>query len=586
MSVTTFRAKISLALIIFILDSMPLLARSVTDCDNYAASPYDNGRLGKAVDSEEIDEQKAITACETAVALHPDDPRLQFQLARSYGKAKDFKEAIKWYEMSFNNGFPLSQHNLGIMYLNGNGTEKNSAKGFSLIKDSADRLKLPFSQRILASFYENGEVTSKDLTLAFKYYKMAADAGDPIAQAKAGLAYRDGKGTSKNLKLAFDYFLLSAKQGDVSGEFYVGNMLKNGLGTKKDIAAAVEYYKRAALKGSESADANLASIYMTEPSNVNYNLALIHLRKSLTYSISQVNLGWLYEYGFGVPQNYTKAHMWYNLAASSGNQVGIKNRSSLEKKLLPQQLAIAQELARICKDSKLKDCGEPATNTSSTDKAPKTSIKSEELYTGTAFFINRDGYLLTNNHVINECTTIQIKTSESLTLSAKNIIASKEDDLAVLKVDLSPRDYAEFRLEKSPRQGETVITYGFPLTGLLSSTGNVTSGIITSLTGLGDNTRQMQISTAIQPGNSGGPLVDETGLVVGVVVAKLNALAVSKVTSDIPQNVNFAIRASNATSLLEAKGIAFSVTKQGKKQELTELADKLKKYTALVECKK
>jgi S1-C subfamily serine protease len=278
--------------------------------------------------------------------------------------------------------------------------------------------------------------------------------------------------------------------------------------------------------------------------------------------------------------------MWYNLAASSGDQVGIQNRSLIEKKMLPQQLALAQELARVCKESNFINCGEAQSIGSSNDKITKKNENSNETFTGTAFFINSYGNLLTNNHVINECSKINIKTADSSLISARVSIASKDDDLAILKVDFSPKDYAEFRVEKTPRQGETVITYGFPLTGLLSSTGNVTSGIITSLTGLGDNTRQIQISTAVQPGNSGGPLIDETGLVVGVVVAKLNALAISKITSDIPQNVNFAIRASNATSLLEAKGISFSAAKQGKRQEITELSDKLKKYTVLVECKR
>src|SRR4029079_10829288 len=92
------------------------------------------------------------------------------------------------------------------------------------------------------------------------------------------------------------------------------------------------------------------------------------------------------------------------------------------------------------------------------------------------------------------------------------------------------------------RAGEAIAVYGFPLAGVLSSTGNVVSGNVTALTGLGDDVRYFQISAPIQPGNSGGPLMDYSGLVVGIVNAKLNDLAFAKTTGDLPQNVNFAIK--------------------------------------------
>ena len=71
-----------------------------------------------------------------------------------------------------------------------------------------------------------------------------------------------------------------------------------------------------------------------------------------------------------------------------------------------------------------------------------------------------------------------------------------------------------------------------------------------------DDSRFMQISAAVQPGNSGGPAVDEAGRLIGVVVAKLNALAIAMITGDIPQNVNFAIKVATLASFLEANGIA------------------------------
>ena len=98
--------------------------------------------------------------------------------------------------------------------------------------------------------------------------------------------------------------------------------------------------------------------------------------------------------------------------------------------------------------------------------------------------------------------------------------------------------------------------YGFPLTGALASGGNVTTGIVTALAGLADDSRFLQVSALVQPGNSGGPLLDRNGTVVGVIVSKLNALSVASVTGDIPQNVNFAIKASVAAAFLDAQGVA------------------------------
>ena len=103
----------------------------------------------------------------------------------------------------------------------------------------------------------------------------------------------------------------------------------------------------------------------------------------------------------------------------------------------------------------------------------------------------------------------------------------------------------------SVKLGEDAIAFGFPLTGALSSDGNLTVGNISSLSGWQNDRTKFQISAPVQPGNSGGPLVDRSGRVIGVVVAKLNAIEVAKVTGDIPQNVNFAIKSDVLIGFLD-----------------------------------
>jgi hypothetical protein len=151
---------------------------------------------------------------------------------------------------------------------------------------------------------------------------------------------------------------------------------------------------------------------------------------------------------------------------------------------------------------------------------------------------------------------------------------------------MSGESVASFR--HGPRLGEAVATYGFPYFGILSSSGNFTLGNITSMTGIGDDTRFLQMSTPIQPGNSGGPLLDMSGAVVGVVVAQLSAVNMMIAGSSVPQNVNFAIHAPVATNFLSIKGVKPELldTSSAAPQALSpsDMADMAKKFTVQVIC--
>ena len=169
---------------------------------------------------------------------------------------------------------------------------------------------------------------------------------------------------------------------------------------------------------------------------------------------------------------------------------------------------------------------------------------------GTAFFVSNNGEALTNAHVVEDCRRISVNGG-----TAQIVARDGTNDLALLATEQHPAQWANWRV--SVRQGEDVVAYGFPLTGMLSSGGNVVTGNVTALAGLGDDSRFLQISAPVQPGNSGGPLFDRYGNVIGVVVAKLNALKIASATGDIPQNVNFAIKASVATAFLDAQRVEY-----------------------------
>ena len=126
-------------------------------------------------------------------------------------------------------------------------------------------------------------------------------------------------------------------------------------------------------------------------------------------------------------------------------------------------------------------------------------------------------------------------------------------DLAVLGVDAAPASHPGIRTARDDKLGETVIVAGYPLPGILSKGLNITMGTVSALAGLANNAQFLQITASVQPGNSGGPVLDENGSVAGVVVGKLNAVAIAKWSGDIPQNVNFAIKSSVLRGFLGVK---------------------------------
>jgi S1-C subfamily serine protease len=176
---------------------------------------------------------------------------------------------------------------------------------------------------------------------------------------------------------------------------------------------------------------------------------------------------------------------------------------------------------------------------------------------GSGFFVSRDGYLLTNFHVVKGAARVQVKFG-SRVFTATVIDTDETNDLALLKVDagglgfpalaISARDTADL--------GQEVFTIGFPNIEMQGLEPKYTDGRISSLTGMQDDPSEYQISVPVQPGNSGGPLCDANGEVVGIVVARLNDMAVMQLQGVVPQNVNYAVKARLARQLLHGtKGV-------------------------------
>jgi len=222
----------------------------------------------------------------------------------------------------------------------------------------------------------------------------------------------------------------------------------------------------------------------------------------------------------------------------------------------------------------------PAAANEEADSEPQAS-------SGTGFIVSKSGHILTNNHVVKKCAAITVSRTGDVTRPAAILRTDVTNDLAVLKMDatLAPDETARFRT-RSLRAGENIATYGFPLAGTLSASGNIVSGNVSSLAGLGDDVRLLQISAPIQPGNSGGPLMDYTGAVVGIVNGKLNEFAAIEVTGSLPQNVNFSIKANVGMNFLDAHSIPYEVSSDTATVDLPAIADKAKKFTVFITCQR
>lgn len=202
---------------------------------------------------------------------------------------------------------------------------------------------------------------------------------------------------------------------------------------------------------------------------------------------------------------------------------------------------------------------------------------------GTGFFVSETGHVLTNFHVIEGCKTVEITRPGSVAEPVQVIARDQTNDLALLKAAGGPK--AVPAIAPRARIGDSIYVYGFPLAGLLSSGGNFTVGNVTATSGLNDDSRMLQISAPVQPGNSGGPLIDQNGNVVGVVVSKLNALRLASVTKDLAQNVNFAIKGSVAMTFLDGNGITPPVPGTTPAADAATIAETARAFTVFVECR-
>ena len=170
---------------------------------------------------------------------------------------------------------------------------------------------------------------------------------------------------------------------------------------------------------------------------------------------------------------------------------------------------------------------------------------------GTCFVVSPDGKILTNEHVVSSGKQIVVTLYNGRKLIAHTIAQSRSTDLALLVVDADNLNYLPLSEARTAHIGMEVFTVGYPVTSLLGDELKYTNGVISSLSGVGDEAAFMQITVPIQPGNSGGPLVNDSGEVVGITTSTAAISSFLNAAGTLPQNVNWAVKSDYALLMFD-----------------------------------
>lgn len=214
----------------------------------------------------------------------------------------------------------------------------------------------------------------------------------------------------------------------------------------------------------------------------------------------------------------------------------------------------------------------------------KREIEKVELYaTGTGFVISDDGYIVTNYHVVEDGKRFMIKNlgRTKSKVAAKVVLSDPNNDLAVLKIDSSATNLKSVYITASKAKiGSKAFTMGYPMVASLGSSVKFNDGTISSMSGFENNISRYQISTPVQPGNSGGPCFNEKGEVIGVIVGGIDV--------KYAENVGYAIKSSYLLNTLSSSSLNISLHSKNalRRKDIDDVINHFSECTVLIEVSK
>jgi S1-C subfamily serine protease len=223
------------------------------------------------------------------------------------------------------------------------------------------------------------------------------------------------------------------------------------------------------------------------------------------------------------------------------------------------------------------------------DKIKKVNKNTDWAGNGSGFFLSSDGYIATNYHVIDNANKIEVEfkyKDEIKGFNAKVVQIDKTNDLAIIKIDdeeFSNINSIPYNFKtRSADVATEVFALGYPMAlTIMGKEIKFTDGKISSKTGLDGDITTYQIQVPIQPGNSGGPLFDYNGNLIGITSSGVNRRL------DITENVNYAIKSSYLLNLIDVlpEQVSLPSSTQLASKKLTEQIKVLSNYVVLIKVK-
>jgi TPR repeat protein len=457
-------------------------------------------------------------------------------------------------------GDPECQYLNFVIYKSGGPVEKNPLAAFhwALLAAEAGHLE---AHNEVAVFYNKGEDVVQNYPEAIRWLRKAAESGNANAMYNMGMSYTLGQGVEKDAGQMVYWYEKSALAGHLGAQRFLGSILQLGSdGVGQDLEAACRWFAMGAAQDDAKCLYFLGiNCYRGEGVPMDKPVAIGMWRRAAEQGDkeAQFKLGCCYSLGDeGLVKDPQSAYIWLKLAAGQGHKQAAEFASDIVSRDLSKK-EIADAVVQIKRFEPRAPRSMPVSIAAATEK-PDAPTEDEDIGIGTGFFISRSGHLVTNYHVIKDAIGIRVLLGHDKEVPATVIAQDKKADLAILKVSVpdstkaGDRYYLPIAPAGGVKLGSTVATVGFPNISVQGFSPKLSKGEISSLAGIQDDPGEFQISVPLQPGNSGGALVDAKGNVVGVVCSILDQRIALATTGTLANNVAYAVKSSLLLNLIES----------------------------------
>ena len=312
------------------------LAERITACDRLAAGDRDPLRIAPGISFQRLNAQEAILACTGDLALHPDEPRLLFQLARALSHDERWQEAAHYAGLAAEHGYPDAYALLAWMSAEGHGIKAEPARAVALWRRGAE-LGSPNARANLGRSYRDGFGVDHSLPDALHWFKLAALAGEMIAADDLGNLYKKGEVVAANPAKALNWYNLGASLGSSNAMTNLGGLYRDGVGVEKDPSMAKSWYERASDEGNKYAPFHLARVLLAENAKANaveaLNLFLLAGNRGFAEGFTRAAK--LYAEAEGADRRPEEAYFFARLAQGSGDPKAADLLAPLQKTLAP-----------------------------------------------------------------------------------------------------------------------------------------------------------------------------------------------------------------------------------------------------------